>query len=121
MKKFRFGWLLKCFVFEFQCSNTNRSFGLEYMLYAVLKRTIIKKSTGNVTVMSFSKCEDLSEKTITNDNYIQIIEGVAEITNGKNIYTQKLGSVIVIPVHALNHFNVSNKFKMISTIIKSGY
>lgn len=94
---------------------------VEYIPNAVMSRTILKKVTGNVTAMSFSEGEELSEKTIPFDTYIQIIDGAADITIEKNTHHLSLGSGIVIPAHTLHRFNASEKFKMISTIIKSGY
>jgi len=94
---------------------------IEYVPNAVLSRTIIKKSTGNVTVSSFDAGEELAEKTSPFDNYIQIIDGVAELNINKKIYHLKLGEGIVIPAHATHFFNANVQFKMISTIIKSGY
>jgi quercetin dioxygenase-like cupin family protein len=63
----------------------------------------------------------MDDKTIPFDNYIQIIDGVAELTIDKSAYHLKLGSGIVIPAHAVHRFNATKQFKMISTIIKSGY
>lgn len=94
---------------------------VEYIPNAVMSRTILKKVTGNVTAMSFSEGEELSEKTIPFDTYIQIIDGAADITIEKKTHHLGLGSGIVIPAHTLHRFNASQKFKMISTIIKSGY
>jgi quercetin dioxygenase-like cupin family protein len=94
---------------------------VEYVPNAIISRTIIKKITGNVTAMSFSEGEELSEKTSPFDTYIQIIDGVADITIDKRTLHLSLGSGIIIPAHALHHFNASKQFKMISTTIKSGY
>lgn len=94
---------------------------VEYVENAVMSRTIIKKSTGNVTAVSFSEGEELSEKTIPYDNYIQIIDGEAELKVGNKTHTLKKGSGFVIPAHTLQCFHATKRFKMISTIIKSGY
>jgi quercetin dioxygenase-like cupin family protein len=94
---------------------------VEYVPNAVISRTIIKKSTGNVTAMSFSEGEELCEKIIPYDNYIQVIDGAADLRIGKKEYHLKVGSGIVIPAHALQCFYANQKFKIISTIIKSGY
>lgn len=94
---------------------------VEYVPNAVLSKTIIKKSTGNVTAMSFSEGEELAEKIIPFDSYIQIIDGAADVKIGKKNYHLKLGSGIIIPAHASHCFNANEKFKMISTVIKIGY
>jgi len=94
---------------------------VEYVPNAVISRTIIKKSTGNVTAMSFSEGEELCEKTVPYDNYVQVIDGEANVRIGKVDYNLKVGSGIVIPAHALQCFFAKQQFKIISTIIKSGY
>jgi quercetin dioxygenase-like cupin family protein len=94
---------------------------IEYIPNAVVSKTIIKKTTGNVTISSFSAGEELSEKTSPFDTYIQIIDGTAEITINDKSFKLKLGEGIVIPAHTRHHFNASVQFKMLSTVIKSGY
>ena len=94
---------------------------IDYVPHSVLSRTIIKKTTGNVTVSSFAAGEELAEKISPFDNYIQIIDGAAEIIIDDKIYKLTLGMGIIIPAHAKHCFNAEKQFKMISTVIKSGY
>lgn len=94
---------------------------IEYIPNAVVSKTIIKKSTGNITAMSFYEGEELAEKTSPFDTYIQIIHGTAQVTIDKKIHTLQLGNGIIIPAHSLHYFQANEQFKMISTIIKSGY
>lgn len=94
---------------------------IEYMPNAVVSKTILKKTTGNITVSSFDAGEELAEKTSPFDNYVQIIDGVAELTLNDKKYKLKLGEGIIIPAHAKHCFNANVQFKMISTVIKSGY
>jgi len=94
---------------------------IEYVPNAVLSKTIIKKTTGNVTVTSLASGEEVAEKTSPFDTYIQIIDGKAEVIIKEKKFNLKLGEGIVIPAHATNRFNAKEQFKMISTTIKSGY
>ena len=94
---------------------------IEYVPNAIVSKTIIKKSTGNITVSSFDAGEELAEKTSPFDNYIQIIDGAAEVSIRNKIYKLRLGEGIIIPAHASHCFNANEQFKMISTTIKSGY
>jgi len=91
------------------------------MANAVVSKTIIKKTTGNVTVSSFDAGEELDEKIAPFDTYIQIIDGVAELTINDKKYRLKLGEGIIIPAHSKHHYNANVQFKMISTVMKSGY
>lgn len=94
---------------------------IEYVPNSVVIKTIIKKSTGNISVMSFDSGEGLTEKTSPFDTYAQIIEGKADIVIDKVSHKLESGEGIIIPAHLPNHINPNGRFKMILTIIKSGY
>lgn len=94
---------------------------IEYMPNAVLSKTIIKKTTGNITVSSFAAGEELPEKTAPFDTYVQIIDGKAELNIRGKICCLNLGDGIIIPAHSRHHFAANEKFKMLATVIKSGY
>jgi quercetin dioxygenase-like cupin family protein len=94
---------------------------IEYMAKSVVMKTIIKKSTGNISIMSFDNGEGLTEKTSPFDTFIQIIEGKAEVVIDKISHVLQTGMGITIPAHSPNFIKPNGRFKMISTIIKSGY
>lgn len=94
---------------------------IEYMANSVVSKTIIKKSTGNISIMSFDTGEGLTEKTSPFDTFAQIIEGKAEIVIEKVPHILESGEGIIIPAHATNYIKPNGRFKMILTIIKSGY
>lgn len=94
---------------------------IEYVPNAVVSKTIIKKTTGNVTVTSFDTGEELAEKTSPFDIFVQIIDGTAEVVINEKDYLLRSGDGIIIPAHSPHCFNANEQFKMISTVIKSGY
>jgi len=94
---------------------------IEYMPNAVVTKTIIKKLTGNITVSSLDAGEEMAEKISPFDTYIQIIDGSAELFMDNLKYWLCLGDGIIIPAHTKHNFNANEQFKMISTVIKSGY
>ncbi len=94
---------------------------IEYVPNAVVIKTIIKKSTGNISIMSFDSGEGLTEKTTPFDTFAQIIEGEAEIVIDQVSNHLKSGQGIIIPAHLSNFIKPNGRFKMIQTIIKSGY
>ena len=94
---------------------------IEYMANSVVIKTIIRKSTGNISVMSFDSGEGLTEKTSPFDTFVQIIEGKADIVIDKVSNLLDSGQGIIIPAHSPNFIKTNGRFKMISTIIKSGY
>ncbi|UTA66899.1 cupin domain-containing protein [Emticicia sp. 21SJ11W-3] len=94
---------------------------IEYVPNSVVIKTILKKSTGNISVMSFDAGEGLTEKTTPFDTYAQIIEGTANMVINGESHELKTGQSIIIPAHAPNLIKANGRFKMILTVIKSGY
>ena len=94
---------------------------IEYVPNSVLSKTIIKKTTGNITAMSFDTGEELTERTLPFDSFIQVIDGNAEIVINRKPASLKLGEGMIIPAHALSMIKANERFKIIMTIIKSGY
>ncbi|HLF33412.1 MAG TPA: cupin domain-containing protein [Cyclobacteriaceae bacterium] len=94
---------------------------IEYVPNSVVIKTIIKKTTGNVSVVSFDSGEALAVKISPFDTFIQIIDGNAEIVIDDISSQLETGQSIIIPAHSRNTIKANVRFKMISTIIKSGY
>jgi len=94
---------------------------IEYVTNAVVIKTIIKKSTGNISIMSFDSGEGLTEKTTPFDQFAQIIEGKAELFIDNTSHILEKGQGIIIPAHASYYIKPNGRFKMILTIIKDGY
>jgi quercetin dioxygenase-like cupin family protein len=94
---------------------------IEYVPNSVLIKTIIRKDTGNVSVMSFDSDEGLTEKTSPFDSFAQVIDGKAEIVIDGVSNQISTGQGIIIPAHRSNIIRANERFKMILTIIKCGY
>jgi quercetin dioxygenase-like cupin family protein len=94
---------------------------IAYVPNSVVSRTIIRKTTGDVSVVAFDTGESLSEKISPFDTFLQIIEGNAEVVIDEISNMLKTGESIIIPAHTSNNVKATGRFKMISTIIKSGY
>lgn len=94
---------------------------IEYVPNSVVIKTIIKKTTGDVSAISFDSGESLTEKISPFDTFIQIIDGKAEIVINDTSSTLEAGDSIIIPAHSRNTILANERFKMISTVIKSGY
>src|SRR5690349_12634019 len=103
---------------EIEKSKAHITVGIiEYIPHSVLSKTIIKKSTGNITVISFDDGEGLSEKTSPFDSFAQIIDGKAEIVIDSKSHLLETGQSIIIPAHSSNLIKANGRFKMISTVI----
>ncbi|CAA7197657.1 cupin domain-containing protein [Chryseobacterium potabilaquae] len=94
---------------------------VEYISNSVVSKNIVKKLTGNISALSFNEKEGLPEKNSPFDAFAQIIEGKAEIIIDGATYFMEEGECIIIPAHKSHSIKGNNRFKMILTIIKSGY
>lgn len=94
---------------------------IEYIPNSVVIKSIIKKTTGNISAVSIDSGEALSEKTSPFDTFIQIIDGEAVIVIDSKAHRMTVGESIIIPAHSPNIIEAQVRFKMISTVIKSGY
>jgi quercetin dioxygenase-like cupin family protein len=94
---------------------------IEYMNDAVVIKTILKKTTGSVSVMSFDKGQGLPVHSSPFDTFVQVIDGTAEIIINGESFEIKAGSSIVVPAHTHSSVRQNGRFKLIETVIKSGY
>ncbi len=94
---------------------------IEYVPNSVVIKSIIKKTTGSISAVSFDSGETLADRKIPFDTFVQIIDGKAEIVIDGISNMLDIGQSIIIPAHTSNTVKANVRFKMISTIIKSGY
>ena len=94
---------------------------IEYVPNSVVTRTIIRKTTGNVSVVAIDTGENLAEKISPFDTFVQIIDGDAELVIDEKLHILKTGEAIIIPAHTSHSVKANKRFKMVSTVIKSGY
>jgi quercetin dioxygenase-like cupin family protein len=87
----------------------------------VVSKTIIRKTTGNISVVVIDTGETLAEKISPFDTYLQIIEGKAEVVSDEKSTMLQTGQAIIIPAHTSIIAKANERFKIISTVIKSGY
>ena len=92
-----------------------------YLPDAVTSKMIMKKITGSITACAFNGGGKPEKKLSAFDTYIQITDGSAELLLNDQTYNLKTGNGIIIPAHQAYCINYDAQFKMISTIIKSGY
>lgn len=94
---------------------------IEYEHDAVVRKSIMKKATGSINAMSFASGEGLNEQTSPFDTYVQIIDGSAIIDIAGKESALKTGDGILIPAHQSSKIIPNGRFKLIYTVIKSGY
>jgi quercetin dioxygenase-like cupin family protein len=93
----------------------------EYVPHTIVSKTIIKRSTGNITVMSFDTGEEFAEKISPFDTFAQVIDGSAEVTINKKVHLLQSGEGMIIPAHTPNRIRAHQRCKVLLTTIKSGY
>jgi quercetin dioxygenase-like cupin family protein len=94
---------------------------IEYESHSVVTKKILKKPTGEISIMSFDTGESLKERTSPFDSFAQIIDGKCEIIISGKSNILSSGESMIIPAHTANSIKANSRFKMILTIIKSGY
>ena len=105
--------------------NNSKAFDMvkivEYLPNSVVIKSILRKTTGTVSAVSFDSGEVLVGKISPFDTLIQIIDGKSEIIIDDRSNLLQIGQSIIIPAHTRNTIKANVRFKMISTVIKSGY
>jgi quercetin dioxygenase-like cupin family protein len=94
---------------------------IEYVPNSVISKTIIRKATGNISVVAIDTGKALAEKISPFDTFIQVIEGAAEVLIDKQPNLLCQGDCIIIPAHTSNIVKANGRLKMIVSVIKSGY
>jgi quercetin dioxygenase-like cupin family protein len=94
---------------------------IEYLPNSIVSKTIIKKTTGTISVVSVDTGEAMAERISPFDTFIQVIDGKSEVIINGAATTLGVGHGLVIPAHARCSMVANERFKMISTLIKSGY
>ena len=94
---------------------------IEYEQNAVVSKSIMKKTTGSINALSFASGEGLNEKTSPFDTYLQVIDGSTIIVVDGKATKLKIGQGMLIPAHASSHIDPNGRFKLLLTVIKSGY
>ena len=94
---------------------------IQYVPNAVVTKSILEKPRGNISILSFDKGEGLIEKITPFDTFAMIIEGTAEIVISGERNLLLTGQSIVIPAHSPFLVSSGERFKMMITVIKSGY
>ena len=94
---------------------------VDYAPQAIISKTIVKKVTGSISVFAFDAGEKMAGVLSPFDNFVQAIEGSAEIIIDDKSTHLAIGQSIIVPAHSSNTIKGTTRFKMISTVIKSGY
>lgn len=91
---------------------------VDYSSDGIVSKRIIQKPTGNVSLFSFDKGQQLSEHTAPFDALIQVLEGSAEIIINSKPYQVSAGQAIIMPANIPHAVKAAAQFKMLLTMVK---
>ncbi len=94
---------------------------IDYVIGSIVMKSIIRRATGNISAVAMDAGEKLEEKVSPFHEFIQIIDGRAEIIIDDHSTLLNAGHSIIVPAHSRHAINANSRFKMIVTVIKSGY
>ena len=92
---------------------------VEYQAESVVSKTLVKKTTGTVTLFAFAEGQGLSEHTTPYDALVQVLDGKAEIIIGGTAHNVGAGEAILMPADVPHALKANERFKMLLTMIKS--
>ena len=91
---------------------------VHYQEGAVVSRTLMKRTTGTITLFAFDEGQGLSEHTTPFDAVAQVLEGEAEISiSGKPLLTTA-GEAVLMPANQPHALKAVSRFKMLLTMIR---
>lgn len=94
---------------------------INYIPNTIVSKTLIKKPTGDINIMSFDKGEGMVKTFSPFDYFILVIDGSAEIIIDEISYLLASGQVIIAPAHQSREIKSFEKFTILSVVVKSGY
>jgi len=94
---------------------------LEYSANAVVTRKILNKATGTVTVLACDAGVTMDEKISAFDTLVLVLDGTVEIRIDHKQHQLRTGQCIIVPAHFRNLIRSDMRFKILLTVIKSGY
>ncbi len=94
---------------------------INYVPNTIVSKTLIKKPTGNINIMSFDKGEGLVKTISPFDFFIHVIDGSAEIIIDEISHILATDQVIIAPAHMTREIKSIERFSILSVVVKSGY
>ena len=92
---------------------------LSYQDGAVVSRTLLKHTSGSVTMFAFDEGQGLSEHTSPFDAFVYLLEGGAEITVSGKPIVAKTGDLVLLPANEPHGLKATTRFKMMLTMLRS--
>lgn len=94
---------------------------IDHKANSIVIKMLINKPSGNIRLLTLDQGEMLLERISPFDNFIYIIDGIAEIIIDDETHQLNGDQFISINAHCRTTIKASERLKMMSTTIKSGY
>jgi glyoxylate utilization-related uncharacterized protein len=94
---------------------------LDYVSNSTTTRKVLDKATGHVTILACDAGVDLDEKISAFDTFVLVLDGEVDIRIEHRSHHLSTGQCIIMPAHFRNLIRSSARFKLLLTVIKSGY
>ena len=94
---------------------------LEYSANAIVTRKVLNKATGTVTVLACDAGVVMEEKISAFDTFVLVLDGNLEVRIDRRLHRLVPGQCIIMPAHFRNLIRSEERFKILLTVIKSGY
>ena len=91
---------------------------VQYADGSVVSQTLLKKTTGNITLFAFDAGQGLSEHTAPFDAVVYILDGQARITIGGKENTVSTGQMLIMPANVSHALQAEERFKMLLVMIR---
>jgi quercetin dioxygenase-like cupin family protein len=92
---------------------------VSYHSGSVISRTLVDRKMGTITLFSFDAGQGLSEHTVPFDAFVQIVDGVADVTIDGKIHRVSTGEFIIMPANIPHSLKAVEKFKMMLVMIRA--
>ncbi|MDZ7315704.1 MAG: cupin domain-containing protein [candidate division KSB1 bacterium] len=92
---------------------------VSYQENSIVSQTLLKRSSGTLTLFAFDKGQALSEHTAPFDAVVQVIDGKAQIIIAGKPYLVSAGEYIIMPANVPHAVNAVERFKMLLTMLRS--
>lgn len=97
----------------------NLAEAVPYEAGGIVSKQVLGSGAGNITAFSFAKGQGLSPHSAPFDAFVQILEGIAEITVGDSVLSPKAGESLIMPANVPHALKARENFKMLLTMIKA--
>jgi quercetin dioxygenase-like cupin family protein len=91
---------------------------IEYQSNAVVSKTIVQHTSGNITLFAFWEGQRLSEHTAPFDAFVMVVDGQLTITIGGTDNQVKAGEAVIMPANVPHALVATRNSKMLLVMIK---